>query len=118
VAGTVPHHLTGTPARHVGRALRLLEELEDDLRAPASSILERQDQVGLVVAARRRLRLATASLRAAERPRHRWLRQLLLVGGIVIKGVVLVSLAAAFLLRLFSRSLRSVLRLVFAFRRI
>ena len=35
-----------------------MEELEDDLRAPASSILGRSERVGLVVAARRRLRIA------------------------------------------------------------
>jgi hypothetical protein len=95
-----------------------LEELEDEVRVPASNILERRDHVVLVVAARRRLRLAAAALRAAEHPRHRLLRQLLFVGGVVLKGVVLVSLGAAFLVRLFLRSMRGVLRLVFAFRAI
>ena len=114
----VPRHLADTPARHVRRALQLLEELEDELRVPASSVLGRRGHVVLVVAARRRLRLAAAALRAAERPRHRLLRQLPFVGGVVLKGVVLVSLGAAFLVRLFSRSMRGVLRLVFAFRAI
>jgi Cd2+/Zn2+-exporting ATPase/Cu+-exporting ATPase len=71
-----------------------------------------------VEAARHRLRLAAAALRAAERPRHGLLRQLLFVGGVVLNGVVLVSLGAAFLVRLLSRSMRGVLRLVLAFRAI
>ena len=114
----VPRHLADTPARHVRRALRLLEELEGELRDPASSILGRHDHVSLVVAARRRMRLAAAALRAAERPRHRLLRQLLFFGGVVLKGVVLVSLGAAFLARLCSRFMRGVLRLVFTLRAI
>ena len=114
----MPHHLTDTPARHVRRALRLLEELEDDLRAPASSILERQDQVGLVVAARRRLRLAAAALESDEGSRHCFLRKLVPVGGVMVRAVVLAGLGAALVLRLVSRSLRTVLRLVFTLRAI
>jgi len=95
-----------------------LEELEDELRVPASSILGRRDHVVLVVAVRRRLRLAAAALRAAERPRDGFLRELVRVGGIVLKGVVSAALGAAFLLRLVSRSMRGVVRLVFTLRAI
>lgn len=111
-------HPADTPVRHVHRALQLLGELEGDLRVPASSILARQDHVGLVVAARRRLRLAAVALRSAERARSGFLGRLVRVGGIVLKGFVLAALGAAFLLRVVSRSLRGVLRLVFTLRAI
>src|SRR5437667_6072297 len=99
----VPRYLADTPARHVRRALRLLEELEDDLRAPASSILGRSERVGLVVAARRRLRLAAAVLGSEERPRRGFLRRLVPVGGVVLRVVVLAGLGAAGLFRIVSR---------------
>jgi len=114
----VPHHLADSPARHVRRALRLLEELEDDLRHPDPSMLGGHDRVGLVVAARRRLRLAAAALRSDECPRRGFLRKLLPVGGVMLKGVVLVFVGAGLVLRVLSRSVRNVLRLVFAFRAI
>lgn len=114
----MPRHLAVTPARHVRRALRLLEELEDDLRAPASSILGRQEQVRLVVATRRRLRLAAAALGPDEGSRYRFLRKLVPVGGVILRVVVLAGLGAALALRLVSRSLRGVLRLVFTLRAI
>ena len=107
-----------TPARHVQRAFQLLEELEDELRVPATSILGRRDYVMLVVGARRRLRFAAAALRAAERARGGFLGILVRGGGIVLRGFVLAALGAAFLLRVVSRSLRSVLRLVFTLRAI
>lgn len=114
----VARHLADTPARHVRRALRLLEELEDDLRAPASSILGRSDRVGLVVAARRRLRLAATVLGSEERLRRGFLRRLVPVGGVVLRVVVVAGLAAAGLFRFVSRFLRAVLRLVFTLRAI
>ena len=94
-----------------------MEELEDDLRVPDSSILARDDHVGLVVAARHRLRLAAAALRA-ERPRDGFLQKLVLVSGITLRGVVLAALGAAFLVRLVSRSMRGLVRLVFTLRAI
>jgi hypothetical protein len=118
VAGTVPRHLADSPARHVRRALRLLDELEDDLRHPDSSMLGRHDRVGLVVVARRRLRLAAAALRSDERPRRALLRKLVPVGVVILKVVVLVFVGAGLMLRVLSWSMRSVVRLVFAFRAI
>jgi len=95
-----------------------LEELEDDLRHPASSMLGQHEQVGLVVAARRRLRLAAAALASVERPRHWFLRHLVPVGGVILRAVVWAGLGAAFLVRLVSRSFRGVLRLFFTLRAI
>ena len=114
----MPRHLADTPVRHVRRALRLLEELEDDLRAPASSILGRQERVGLVVAARRRLRLAAAALGSPEPRRKGVLRKLAPAGGFVVKGAVLAVGVAVFLLRSLSRFTGGVLRLVLTLRRI
>ncbi len=111
-------HLADSPAQHVRRALRLLEELEADLRASATSILGREERVGLVVAARRRLRLAAAALGSTERHRHGFLRKLVLLGGVILRAAVLATIGAAFMLRVVSRSLRGVLRLFFTLRAI
>ena len=47
-----------------------------------------------------------------------FLRVLVHIGGLMVKGVVLAGLGAAFVLRLVSRSLRTALRLVFTLRAI
>ena len=114
----MPRHLADTPARHVRRALRLLEELEDELRVPASSILGRRDHVVLVVAARRRLRLAAAALRSADPRRNGALRRLAPVSDIVVNGVSLGIRGAVLLLRSVFRFTRGVLRLILTLRRI
>ena len=97
----------------------MLEELEDDLRVPASSILARHDHVGLVVAARRRLWLAAAALESRpETPHGRLVRKGVSLGGVAFGAAVLIAGGAALLLRSASRLVRGVLRLVFALRAI
>jgi hypothetical protein len=97
----------------------LLEELEDDLRVPASSILARHDHVGLVVAARRRLWLAAAALESPpDSPRGRFVRKGVSVGRSVLGAVLLVVGGVVFLVRSAWRCLRGVLRLVFTLRAI
>ncbi len=114
----MPRHLADTPARHVRRALRLLEELEDELRHPASSMLGQHERVGLVVAARRRLRLAAAALGSADPCRKGVLRKLAPASAIVVNGVLLGIGGAVFLLRSVSRFTGGVLRLILTLRRI
>lgn len=115
----MPVHPADTPERHVRRALQLLEELEDDLRVPASSILARHDQVGLVVASRRRLQLAAAALGSpSDRPRSSWARNSASAGKILFGTAVLVASGAAFLVRSTWRAVRSALRLVLTLRAI
>jgi hypothetical protein len=114
----MPLHHADTPERHVRRALQLLEELEDDLRVPASSIPAQYDQVELLTAARRRLWLAVAALRSPDDPRDRFLRRLLPVGSIMVKAAILAAFGAGFLLRSVWRCMRGVLRLVFTLRAI
>ncbi len=116
---TVPGHPADTPARHVHRALQLLEELEGDLRVPASSILARHDHVGLVIAARRRLWLAAAALESPpDSARGRFVRKGVSVGRGTLGAAVLLAGGAAFLLRSAWRCLRGVVRLVFTLRAI
>jgi hypothetical protein len=116
---TVLGHPADTPARHVHRALQLLEELEDDLRVPAASILARHDHLGLVVAARRRLWLAAAALESPPHSRpSRLVRKGVSMGRGMLGVAVLVIRGAAFLLRLAWRCLRCVRRLVFVLRAI
>ncbi len=97
----------------------MLEELEDDLRVPASIILARHDRVGLVVAARRRLWLAAAALESPpESRRVRVVRKGVSMGRVVFGATVLVVGGAMFLVRSAWRSMRGVLRLVFTLRAI
>ena len=109
-----------TPQEHVRTALELLDELESDLRVPASSILARHvDHVGLVVAAQRRLWLAAAALESsADSPRGRFVRKGVSVARVIFGAAVLVAGAVVFLLRSAWRCLRGVLRLVFTLRAI
>jgi hypothetical protein len=96
----------------------LLEELEDQLRAPAAGPLALDDRVGLLTAARRRLWLAVAALRSPDAPRDRFLRRLLPVGSIMVKAAISAAFGAGFLLRSVWRCTRGVLRLVFTLRAI
>jgi hypothetical protein len=97
----------------------LLEELEDDLRVPASSILARHDHVGLVVAARRRLWLAATALEApTQNRRTRLVRHGVSMGRLMFKATALVGFATVFLVRSIWRSFRGILRLVFTLRTI
>ena len=115
----MPRYLADTPARHVRRALRLLEELEDELRVPASSILARRDHVVLVVAARRRLRLAATALEAPPQgARTRLVRHGVSMGRLMFKATALVAFATVFLVRSIWRSFRGILRLVLTLRAI
>lgn len=96
-----------------------MEELEDDLRVPDSSILARDDHVGLVVAARRRLWLAAAVLESRPASRQiRVVRKGVSVGRVVFSGAVWVAGGAVVLLRAAWRCMRAVLRLVFVLRAI
>ncbi len=106
-----------TPAGHVHRALQLLEELEDELRVPASSILARHDHVGLAVAARRRLWLAASALESPPPSRRqRFVRRT--AGRLALGSVAFVVGGAAFVVRSAWRCLRGALRLVFTVRAI
>jgi len=95
-----------------------LEELEDELRHPASSMLGQHERVGLVVAARRRLRLAAAALGSADPCRKGVLQKLAPASAIVVNGVLLCIGGAVFLLRSVSRFTGGVLRLILTLRRI
>ncbi len=115
----MPRQLADTPAGHVHRALQLLEELEEDLRVPGSSVLARHDHVGLVVAARRRLWLAATALEAPPQScRTRFVRGGVSMGRLMSKAVIWVAFGAAFLVRSAWRSMRGLLRLVFLLRAI
>jgi hypothetical protein len=108
---------------HLHRALLLLEELGDQLRAPTFSPA-RDDQVGLLTAARRRLLLAGAALESSPDPPRSWVR----LGGVARKrawlGMVLLALAAlvaraaGFVVRSVWRYMGVVLRLVHTLRAI
>ncbi len=115
----MPRQLADTPPGHVHRALQLLEELEEDLRVPGLSILARHDHVGLVVAARRRLWLAATALESPPKSRHvPFVRQVVSMGRLMVKAVMLVAFGAAFLVRSGWRSMRALLRFVFLLRAI
>ncbi|PYO40432.1 MAG: hypothetical protein DMD33_17580 [Gemmatimonadetes bacterium] len=91
----------------------MLEELEHDLRVPASSILGRRDHVVLVVAARRRLRLAAAVLESPPASRRvRFVQKRVWVARVMFGVAVFVAGGAAYLVRSAWRCLRGVLRLV------
>jgi len=121
---TVVRRPVETSRRHVRRALRLLEELEDQLRVLGSSTLPRHDQARSVVAARRRVWLAMAALgappdmlRSWGGPRGvAWHRASL--GWVLFEPAALVGCAVVFLLRSVWRSMRAVVRLVYTLRAI
>jgi len=97
----------------------LLEELEGDLRIPASSILARDDHVGLVVAARRWLWLAAAALESPPASRRvRFVQKGVSVARVMFGAAVFVAGGAAYLVRSAWWCLRGVLRLVFMLRAI
>jgi hypothetical protein len=120
----MPLHHADTPERHVRRALQLLEELEDDLRVPASSIPAQYDQVELLTAARRRLWLAAAALNSSPDTPRSWVRRGRLARKCASRGMAVlapagwVASAVAFVLRFVWRSMRVVVRLVYTLRAI
>jgi len=102
----------------------LLEELEDQLRAPGFSTPERYDQVGLLAAARRRLWLAVAALQSPRDVPRSWVRLGRLARrrarlGMVVLGIVgWVARAVALVLRFLWRCMRVVFRLAHTLRAI
>ena len=124
VPSTVAVPPVETSQDHLRRALQLLEELEDQLRAPGFSIPARYEQVGLLAAARRRLGLAGAALQAPQDPprssaRLRSLaRKRASLGMVVLAPAGWVARALAFVLRFVWRSMRAFLRLAYMLRAI
>jgi hypothetical protein len=113
-----------TSRGRVRRALVLLEELEEQLRALGSSTLPRGHQVRSLAAARRRVRLAKSALGSSPETLRPWTgllgvaRGRASLGGVVFEAGALVVRSVWLLLRVAWRCMRAVLRLAYRLRAI
>jgi len=120
----VAHRPVAASQGRVRRAIRLLEELEDQLRVLGSSTLPRDHQVRSLVAARRRVRLAMSALGSSPDTLLPWTGLLSVargrasLGGVVFEAGALVVRAVLLLLRVAWRCMRAVLRLAYTLRSI